>query len=380
MKTLRDIPNLEGVKVLVRADFNVPVENGVVVDDFRIRAALPTVDFLLSKGAVVILMSHLEDNDGEYLTLQPIADRLQKLERPVTFIKDYAKAYEIINTPASQGSCYLLENLRFFEGEKKNDKKFAQQLASLADIYVNDAFPVCHREHASVVGVPQYLPSYAGLQLEKEVANLSLAFKPSHPFLFILGGAKFETKLPLLAKFIEIADEIFVGGALAHDLFKVKGYEIGQSIVSKTDVDLSAFIKSPKLLMPIDVVNQEGVSKAADSLEATDQIMDSGPKTVSMLKEKIESAKFILWNGPLGKYEGGFKQPTLEVAKMIGEATKKSLGKVISIVGGGDTIAATEELKNQSDFTFVSTGGGAMLDFLAKGILPGIQALEDSKA
>jgi phosphoglycerate kinase len=270
-----------------------------------------------------------------------------------------------------------MENLRFFEGEKKNDPKFAKELASLADIYVNDAFPVCHREHASIVGVPKLLPSYVGFQLEKEVANLSRAFNPAHPFLFILGGAKFETKLPLLAKFLDIADQIFVGGALANDLFKAKGFEIGQSLISKTGIDLSAFIKSPKLLLPVDIINQEGVSKAADSLSLTDKIMDDGPKTLQMLKEKISAAKFILWNGPLGMYEGGYKQPTLELAKIIGEATAGTSG-VVSIVGGGDTLAAIEELQNQDKFTFVSTGGGAMLDFLAKGTLPGIEALEES--
>lgn len=384
MKTLIDIPHLTGVKVLLRADFNVPMKNGVVVDDFRIRAALPTVDFLCSKGATVILVSHLEDNDGENLTLQPVADQLKKLGEPVTFIKDYKAAYSTIEAGSLEpgaGRVFLMENLRFFEGEKKNDPKFAKELASLADIYVNDAFPVCHREHASVVGVPKLLPSYAGLQLEKEVENLSRAFNPAHPFLFILGGAKFETKMPLLVKFLDIADQVFVGGALANDIFKAKGFEVGRSLVSKTVIDLSHITNNPKLLVPLDVINQEHASKTPDSLSATDEIMDDGPKTLAMLKEKVSAAKFILWNGPLGMYEGGFKRPTLELAKMIAEATSGEAGKnggVTSIIGGGDTIAATEELKNQAKFTFVSTGGGAMLDFLAKGTLPGIEALEKS--
>ena len=375
MKTIKDIPHLKGVKVLLRADFNVPVRDKAVVDDFRIRSAMPTIDFLRQKGAKVILVSHLEDNDGGNASLQPIVDTLKRLGEPVMFVKDMKMAHEVIENKIKDGDSVLLENLRFYEGEKKNDPKFAKELASLADIYVNDAFPVSHREHASIIGVPKLMPSYAGLQLEKEVANLSRAFKPPHPFLFILGGAKFETKLPLLAKFINIADKIFVGGALCNDFFKEKGYEIGASLVSKTEIDLSAYKDSPKLLLPVDVVNQEGTVKAPDGLTRSDKIMDSGPKTLEMLKTQIANSKMILWNGPLGLYEDGYKGPTLELARMIGEATGKG---VESIVGGGDTLAAIAELGTHEKFTFISTGGGAMLDFLAQGTLPGIQALEDS--
>ena len=375
MKTLKDIPVLQGVKVLLRADFNVPVRNGVVADQYRIQAALPTVDFLRSKGAKVVMISHLESNDGGNGSLQPIADVLEKLGQPVEFIKDWKRALGSIEA-LSDGSCILLENVRLFDGEKKNDPKFAAELASLADIYVNDAFPVSHREHASIVGVPKLLPSYAGLQLEKEITNLSRAFSPAHPFLFILGGAKFETKLPLLQKFTELADSVFVGGALANDIFKKRGYEIGQSLVSKNDIDLSGFISSPKLLVPADIINQSGQAKPADGLSKTDNIMDSGPKTIEMLKEKIAGAQFILWNGPLGMYEDGYKKPTMELARLIGVATERGAD---TIVGGGDTLAAIAELGAQEKFSFISTGGGAMLDFLAKGTLPGIEALEQSK-
>ena len=373
MKTLSDIPVLNGVKVLLRADFNVPIKNGKVADEFRLKSALPTIEFLKSKGAKVILISHLEVKDGEDATLEPVGAELNKLGLPVTFIKNMANAYSAAES-MQNGSCILLENLRDNPGEKENDQKFAKELASLADIYVNDAFPVCHREHASIVSVPKYLPSYAGLQLEKEVQNLSKCFNPAHPFLFILCGAKFDTKLPLVKKFSGIADTVFIGGALANDLFKTKGYEVGTSLVS----DELPKIDSPKLLLPADITNQNKELKSPDSLSKDDCIMDAGPKTVEELKEKIDSAEFILWNGTLGVYEKGYKEPTLAVARLIGQATRASNGKVISIVGGGDTVAAIAELDAFEQFTFVSTAGGAMLDFLANETLPGIEALENS--
>jgi len=376
MKSLKEIEHLQGVRVLVRADFNVPIKNGAVADDTRIKAALPTIDYLRAKGAKVILMSHLESNDHEDLSLQPVADRLNKLGTQVMFVKNIRAARDLIEQELANGQCMLLENLRFFEGEKTNDQKFAKELASLGDIYVNEAFPVCHREHASIVSVPKFLPSYAGFQLEREVVNLSKAFDPAHPFLFILGGAKFETKLPLLAKFLGVADTVFVGGALANDFFKAMGYEVGQSLLSKEEFDLKAFISSPKLLLPVDIVDQNKDVKRASGLSKDEKIMDSGPKTVAALEEKINAARFILWNGPLGMYEEGFKGPTMELAKMIGAATSRG---TTTIVGGGDTIAAIADLGIDDQFTFISTGGGAMLDFLAKGTLPGVEALEDSK-
>ena len=378
MKTLKDIQYLQGVKVLVRADFNVPVASGKVVDDYRIRMTVPTIDFLKSKGAKVILMSNLEAADGENPTLKPIAENLGgHLGQPVLFIRDYKQVNAVVESEMKNGDCALLENLRFNDGEKKNDPKFAEELASLGDIYVNDAFSVCHRAHASVVGVPKFLPSYAGLRLEKEITNLSKAFNPPHPFLFILGGAKFETKLPLLSKFIDIADRVFVGGALASDFFKAKGYELGISLLSKGDIDLKPFLGSSKVILPEDIVDQKNEVKAPDSLSKQDDTMDCGPMTVEQLKKEVDAAKFILWNGPLGKYEEGYTVPTQALAGFIGEATARG---AVTMVGGGDTLAAIESLGIQDKFTFVSTGGGAMLDFLAEGTLPGIQALEESKA
>ena len=232
LKTIRDIQFLEGVKVLVRVDFNVLVENEMVRDDFRIKMALPTIDFLRSKKAKIILISHLESNSGEDGSLEPVINSLACLGQKATFVKDIKNAHEIIENKMANGDCILLENLRFFDGEKSNDKKFAQELASLSDIFVNEAFSTSHREHASIISIPSFLPSYAGLQFEKEVLNISKPFEAPHPFVLLLGGAKFDTKLPLIQRFSKIADTIFIGGALANDALKAKGLEVGKSKLS----------------------------------------------------------------------------------------------------------------------------------------------------
>jgi len=397
MKTLTDIQNLSGVKVLVRVDFNVPIKNGVVTDDYRIRTALPTVNFLKEKGARIILISHIEQADGlvnkddvaliKKPTLAPVADYLNKNGYKVLFIKNWAEAYGA-SEQLKDGEIILLENIRENEGEKKNDKKFAEQLASLADIYVNEAFSVSHREHASVCVITEFLPSYAGLQMEKEIENLSMAFDPTHPFLFILGGAKFDTKLPLINKFLKNADSIFIGGALANDALRAKGYEVGASKLSNGENDISDIVSQSQIMLPVDVVIQDhsvkdvGIQVGQNSVMKTDIILDVGPKSLARLKEKIENAKFILWNGPLGLFEKGFTEGTEELARLIAERTEndKTVGnaKVRSIVGGGDTLSAISKLGIEDRFTFVSTGGGAMLDFLAQGTLPGIEALENS--
>jgi 3-phosphoglycerate kinase len=317
MKTLKDIQYLEGVKVLVRVDFNVPIKNGVVVDDFRIRAALPTIKYLKDGGATIILIAHLEAADGTNPTLEPAAKKLSELGIETEFVKDYKKVVSMAE--AAPGSCFLLENLRVYGGEKDNDPKFAEELASLADIYVNDAFSVSHREHASVVGVPKFLPSYAGLQMESEITNLSKAFDPAHPFLFILGGAKFETKMPLVEKFLPLTDTIFIGGALANDLLKAQGKEVGTSKVSSLPIDLSKIISNPKIFSCVDVAIANDGTKDIDHVEADDMIADIGTKSVELLKTKIAAAKFILWNGPFGIYEKGFTWGTEECARLISE-------------------------------------------------------------
>jgi len=380
MKTIKDIEVFEGVRILVRVDFNVPIKNNLIVDDFRIRSAFPTIDYLRERGAKVILIGHLESNEPSDNTFKPVVDHMNRLVadsgKKFLFVPNLRNASGVIENEMQNGDCVLLENLRHDEGEKKNDPKFAKALASLADVYINDAFSVSHRAHASIVGLPALLPSYTGFQLEKEIANLSKAFNPSHPFLFILGGAKFETKLPLLEKFLVIADTVFVGGALATDFFKEKGYEIGISLVSDGDFGLTKYVNNPKLMLPVDIINQNNEVKNVDGLNSNDKCVDSGPKTLELLRSKVAVAKFILWNGPLGIYEKGFKTGTLSLAKIIAERREQDT-EVESLVGGGDTIAAISENNDESKFSFVSTGGGAMLEFLAKGTLPGIEALGD---
>ncbi len=342
MKSIKDIKNLKGVKVLLRLDLNVP-------NDFRIRKVLPTLKYLYQKGAKTIIISHIDK------TLEPVAEYFNKFFK-VTFVKNYRNILTELER-INDGEMILLENIRNWQEEKNNDSKFAKELASLADIYINDAFSVCHREHASIVGIPKYLPSYAGFQLEEEVKHLSECFNPPRPFLFILGGAKFNTKLPLIKKFLNIADFVFVGGALANNFLKEKGMDIGASRVSVEDFNLKEYLNNPKLILPIDFERKNN------------SIVDAGQKTVEELKKYVEKSKFVLWNGPLGEYENGFKKPTLELAEIIAESDAQS------IVGGGDTLATISELGLEDKFSFVSTGGGAMIQYLANGTLPGIEAL-----
>ena len=380
MKFLRELSKseLRGVKVLVRVDFNVPVVKGRVTNDFRVRMALPTLAFLKDAGAKIIMVSHIEtaETDGGP-TLEPLVHTLKMLGISVSFIKNYKNARTEIENLA-EGGMILLENIRMHAGEKTNDKAFAKELASLADIYVNDAFAVSHREHASICAVTDFLPSYAGFLLEKEITHLKTALNPEssdRPFLFILGGAKFETKLSLVEKFMNIADFVFIGGALANDFFKEAGYEVGKSLVSNQKFNLSRFSGSPKLLLPSDAVTG-AATKSIQNILPDETIYDAGPETLKMLSEKISQAKYILWNGPLGAYEKGYKKPTLVLAHKIAESTVRGTK---TIIGGGDTLAAIAELGVEDKFTFVSTGGGAMLDFLANETTAGVEALEKNR-
>jgi len=372
-KTIKDIENLRGKRVLLRLDLNVPIIDGVLLDDFRIKKSMSTLNFLRENGAKTIVISHIESVETK--SLKAVYEYLSKFFN-ILFLKDYfgeetKKAIDGMN----EGDFILLENLRIYEGEEKSSEHFARQLASLGEIYVNEAFSVSHRQHASIVGVPKFLPSYAGILFEEEVANLSKAFNPEHPFLFILGGAKFETKMPLIEKFLKLADFVFVGGALANDFFKEKGYEIGLSVLSPKKFDLRKMLSSDKLLLPTDVVvkNNQGVSiKRPSQVLKEDKILDDGPATISMLEKKLLSSKFVLWNGPLGDYEKGFREGTVELARAIAKSSAKS------IIGGGDTLAVVSKMNLENKFSFISTGGGAMLDFLANETLPGIEALERS--
>lgn len=374
MKYLRDLKNLEGVKVLMRVDFNLPIENGIVRNDFRLKKIIPTINYLKEKKAKIILISHIEPLEGEVASLVPVYEHIKKLGVKCSFIKNYRDCIKVINS-IENGDIVLLENLRDHEGEKKNDKKFAKELASLGDIYVNEAFAVSHREHASVSAITEFIPSYAGMLFEQEVKNLSTAFNPDRPFLFILGGAKFETKLPLIEKFTGIADRVFVGGALANNFLQENGIKVGKSMVSPKNFGLHKLTSTKKIILPIDATVSKGVVKDINDIQDNDVIFDTGPKTLNLIEQEIKKAKYILWNGPLGAYEQGYVEPTLDLARHIASSTKNG---VKTIVGGGDTLAAIAKLGIEDSFTFVSTGGGAMLDFLSEGSLPGIKALEKS--
>lgn len=341
MKIITEAKDLKDKRVLVRVDWSVPVNAGEVANDYQIVKSFPTIEYLQKAGAKIILISHGEKDDD---SLEPIYKYVKKLLPKLTFIKP--------------SDLMLLENLRQNKGEKENSIQFARALADLGDVFVNDAFPVSHREHASIVGVPKFLPSFAGIRLNLEIETLSKAFYPKRPFLFILGGAKFDTKLPLLKKFIHIADNIFVGGALAHNFFVVLGRDIGDSLVSDGDFGLKELLNTGKIILPEDTIVEDK------------KIMDAGPVTIENLKAKIASSNLILWNGPLGTYERGYKVATLQLAQMIADSGKES------IIGGGDTLSAVNELNLFDKFSFVSTGGGAMLDFLATGTLVGIEALK----
>lgn len=373
MKSIKEISSLKGKKVIVRVDFNVPMDGDKVVDDFRIKAAIPTIDFLKKKGAIVILIAHIGDS-GEK-SLKPVALKLKKFVPDVKFIESSIFSDETKNivNGLKSGDVALFENLRKEAGEKTNSPSFARGLSRFGDIYVNDAFSVSHRVHASVVGITKYLPSYAGFQMIDEVNHLSKAFSPKHPFLFILGGSKFETKIPLIKKFLRDADNVFIGGAIANDFLKGKGYEVGTSLVSNEISSVKSFLKNKNLILPIDVVASVGGKSRnikPNEVNHDEAILDIGKESVKNLKELIEKASFVLWNGPLGKYESGFGSATEDVLKII------SKSKATSIVGGGDTVSLINKLKLKDKIGFVSTGGGATLDFLAKGTLPGIKALK----
>lgn len=375
MKSITTLKKLEGKKVLLRTDFNIPLgENGIISLDeaVRIEKSLETIKFLKQAKAKTIIISHI-GRDGKQ-SLEPIAQYLSKKIK-ITFLKGHIQdfVHEHIEK-MKPGDIVMLENLRQDEGEMGNSASFARGLSRLADIYVNDAFAVSHRRNASIVGVPKLLPSYAGLLLQSEISHLSGIFKkPKKPLLFILGGAKFETKLPLIKKYLKIADTVFVGGALQNNFFKSEGKETGESLIDTKRYNLGSLLRTKKVMLPVDLVVRDGKTTrvcSVDDVKKSEYIVDIGPETIKLLQEKIQKAKMILWNGPLGLYEEGFVESTEQVAKAISKT------KSLSIVGGGDTVVTIKKLKLEKKIGFVSTGGGAMLEYLEKGKLPGVDALK----
>ncbi len=369
MKSIRQVKNLNGKVVLLRVGYDVPLKGNRVLDDFRIRTTLPTLNLLREKGARIVIVSHIGRDPKN--SLKPAALRLKKY-MPVKFIP------EIFGTAATKaigsmknGEVIMLENLRSDPGEKSNDPVFAKKLAALGDIYVNEAFLVSHRSDASIVRVPRLMPRYAGLQFEKEVQQLSLVLHPKHPFLAILGGAKFETKMPLIKKYLKMADTVFVGGALVNNFYKELGYEVGTSLLDPDAPRLAALLKNKKLTIPSDVVveiNGKEKNVLPEHVGKTQAIIDVGPQSIKSLLPYIKKAKLILWNGPLGK--GTHAKATIALLKLLAKA------RATTIIGGGDTVEVISKLKMERSFDFVSTGGGAALDFLAEGTIPGIQALK----
>lgn len=361
--TLPSIKNIEvrGKRVLLRVDFNVLFSNGKVEDLYRITRTVPTIEYLSKNGAKVIIISHL--SKGKKGSLASVAKYLNsgRCSFPVGFIKttDLSLIAESLKS-IKGGEVVMLEDIRLHKEEEENNDNFAKKFSEIADIYVNDAFSVSHRQHASIVGIPKYLPSYAGFLFEEEVKGLQMAFSPEHPFLLLLGGVKMETKLGVADRFLNIADKIFIGGALANNFLKAKGMDIGNSVLSE-NISIKNYLNNKKIYFPIDVIKKNG------------KIFDIGEKTIENLLGLIAEAKFILWNGPMGNIEeNNFDKGT----KIIAQAIAKSKAKTIA--GGGDTVAVINELGILDKFSFVSTAGGAMLEFLATGTLPGIEALKNS--
>ncbi len=358
-------------RVIIRVDFNEPMVNGVVRDDFRIKAVIPTIEKIRGTGAKILLISH-RDNDESLEELMPTLSSFF----PVSWVGDDLVEIDKKLQEADAGEVFLMENIRFFEGEEANDVSFAEQLARLGTHYVNEAFSVSHREHASIVQLPKLLPSAAGERFVEEYAELSKVFSPERPFLFIIGGAKFETKEPLIKKFLEKADTVFVGGALANDIFRARGFEVGKSRVSDSVIDQSIF-ENQKLMIPSDVMCESGGGhreKSNSAVTHEEKIVDVGSRTLVELGEKIKTAQTIVWNGPLGNYENGYGEQTVKLAQLISQSS------AYSIIGGGDTLATLKESGIlPSQFSFTSTGGGAMIYFLSFGTLPGIEALKSQK-
>ena len=392
-KTVRDI-DVAGKRVLVRVDFNVPLDaEQRITDDTRIRAALPTIRYLLDHGAAVILMSHLGRPDGqvvEKLSLAPVAQHLSPLlERPVEMAMDcIGPEVEAQARSLQPGQVLLLENLRFHKGEEKNDPEFARQLASLGEVYVNDAFGTAHRAHASTEGVTRFLPGVAGFLMEKELNFLGSALEhPQRPFAAIVGGAKVSDKIAVLERLINMVDVLLIGGGMANTFLKAEGYEIGDSLFEKGKVDLARNLigrarRGMTFLLPIDVVVADRFAADAQhkvvansAVQAGWRILDIGPRTIEAFRAALANARTIVWNGTVGVAEmPAFARGTNALVEILAQRTRAG---VLTIIGGGDSAAAVDAAGATEQMTHVSTGGGASLEFLEGRVLPGVAALQD---
>ena len=365
MKCIDQVRDLSGKVVLVRAGLNAPVRDGVVVDDFRIRRALPTLRFLQEHGARTVVIAHIGREATE--TLKPVADALAQLLPNTTFTTRQMFERDAVEN----GHTVILENLRQDEREVAGDDVFAAELASIADVFVQDAFSVCHRDHASITGIPKYTESYGGLLLKAEVDVLMRALTPQSPALFVIGGAKFATKEPLIRKFLDTYDAVFVGGALQNEILKAQGLEVGASVIEDGKVTAD-ILEHPNLLAVHDVVvdrSGNAITVSVADIRENDVIVDIGAETINALGAHIRDYKTVVWNGPLGWYERGFSGATISLATAIAHSS------ATSVLGGGDTVAVVQHEGLEDTFDFVSTGGGAMLQFLQDGTLPGLEAL-----
>lgn len=392
-KSVTDIA-VEGKKVLVRCDFNVPMKDGKITDDRRIREALKTVNYLVDNNAMVILMSHLGRPSGEGFeekyTLAPVAKRIEELTgKKVVMASDGEVVGENAKKAVAEMKAQdivLLDNVRFVKGETKNNTEFAKELASLGDIFVNDAFGTAHRAHSSTAGIAEFLPSAMGFLIEKEVSFMGKALEaPERPFAAILGGAKVSDKIAVIENLMDKVDALAIGGAMAYTFLKAQGYKVGTSLVEDDKIELAksliekAASKNVKLLLPIDhqiaaEFKEDAVSKITEGADIEDGFMgmDIGPKSVELYSETLKNAKTIIWNGPMGVFEmAKFAEGTKQVAKTLSEAD------AITIIGGGDSAAAVEQLGYGDKMTHISTGGGASLEFLEGKVLPGIDVLDN---
>jgi phosphoglycerate kinase len=370
MQSITTQSDLRGHYVIVRSSCNVPLEDGLVQNSYRLKRALPTLRYLAEAGARVIMLAHI--GRDEHDTLLPVFTALRPLLPIAWGGAILSQEFKMARDTMVDGTILLAENLRQDAREAANDLEFAAAIAALGDLYVDDAFDNIHRDHASMVTLPTLLPAYAGLTLLEEVTELNKAMEPNSPSLLILGGAKFETKMPLVEKYLDLYDHVFVTGALVNDILKASGLEVGTSLVSDISLVGAPFLASPKLIKAVDVVviGPRGMRTASiTDISPDEKITDMGPLTIAALAPFIAKAATILWNGPLGLYEQGAPGSTHTVAKLIADASG------FSIIGGGDTVAAIEELGLNDQFGFVSIGGGAMLTLLEHGTTSALDVL-----